>query len=223
MAQRTQTKGACRFCSKEMTKNGLSNHFKSCKALAQAQNETSEREIENLYHILVFDKYQNEYWLHLEICGSAMLEELDEYLREIWLECCGHLSQFSFDKKREAINMDSTLDEIVQKDTQLNYTYDFGSSTDLVITVLEKRSGHPLTQYPITLLARNNPPYYKCDECEEPATFLCLDCLYEDNTHIVLCENHAKHHKDEEYGSMPLINSPRCGVCGYDGPAEPPY
>ena len=29
------------------------------------------------------------------MCGSATLEELDHYLRTIWLECCGHLSQFT--------------------------------------------------------------------------------------------------------------------------------
>ena len=29
------------------------------------------------------------------MCGSAALEELDYYLRTIWLECCGHLSRIT--------------------------------------------------------------------------------------------------------------------------------
>ncbi|MBK6433513.1 hypothetical protein [Candidatus Amarolinea dominans] len=28
--------------------------------------------------------------LHLEMRGKATLKDLDEYLRAIWLECCGH-------------------------------------------------------------------------------------------------------------------------------------
>jgi len=27
--------------------------------------------------------------------GSATLTKLDDYLRAIWLECCGHLSKFT--------------------------------------------------------------------------------------------------------------------------------
>jgi len=27
--------------------------------------------------------------------GSATLAKLDDYLRAIWLECCGHLSKFT--------------------------------------------------------------------------------------------------------------------------------
>ena len=27
----------------------------------------------------------------------------------------------------------------------------------------------------------------------------------------------------EDLGRLPLVNSPRCGVCGYGGPAEAPW
>ena len=42
------------------------------------------------------DKWSGSYWLHLEIRGNDTLKDLDYYLREIWLECCGHLSSFDF-------------------------------------------------------------------------------------------------------------------------------
>ena len=44
--------------------------------------------------------YGEGYWLHLETQGSATLEDLDHYLRVIWLECCGHLSSFAMQGKR---------------------------------------------------------------------------------------------------------------------------
>ena len=39
-----------------------------------------------------------------------------------------------------------------------------------------------------------------------------------------VCEDDAGAHSDhEDYGRLPLVNSPRSGVCAYDGPAEPPW
>ena len=37
------------------------------------------------------------FWLDLDIKTSARLTRLDEFLRAIWLECCGHLSAFTID------------------------------------------------------------------------------------------------------------------------------
>ena len=40
-------------------------------------------------------------------------------------------------------------------------------------------------------------------------------------THIIAQWHQVGH---DEYGDpMPLVNSPRTGMCAYDGPAEPPY
>ena len=66
----------------------------------------------------------------------------------------------------------------------------------------------------ITLLARNEPPGWKCAKCGKPATqiqamgwgldsdaLLCDDCVGD----------------DEDEGFLPVVNSPRTGVCGYCG------
>jgi len=47
-----------------------------------------------LYHLQVQDAWGGDYWLHLEMRGNATLQDLDDYLRAIWLECCDHLSAF---------------------------------------------------------------------------------------------------------------------------------
>ena len=86
------------------------------------------------------------------------------------------------------------------------------------------REGKPLTSHPIALMARNNAPEAYCMECKQPASWLCLECTYELEEPGALCEEHAQDHPHEAYGEpMPLVNSPRVGMCGYYGPAEPPY
>ena len=40
------------------------------------------------------------HWLHLEAPASVQLQLLDDFLRDLWLECCGHLSCFTIDGVR---------------------------------------------------------------------------------------------------------------------------
>lgn len=40
--------------------------------------------------------YQPEYWINIIISADAELNELDEILRDLWLECCGHASEFKY-------------------------------------------------------------------------------------------------------------------------------
>jgi hypothetical protein len=74
------------------------------------------------------------------------------------------------------------------------------------------------------LMARNLQPEASCIECQEPATYLCLECIIEDQVWGTLCDRHVKTHPHEDYEDpIPLVNSPRLGMCGYTGPADPPY
>ena len=97
MARRKQTRGTCAFCGREMTRGGLTRHLDTCvehKAAIEAANQGRGRE-QPLYHLVARDAWGGDYWLHLEVNGLATLNDLDRYLRAIWLECCGHLSRFS--------------------------------------------------------------------------------------------------------------------------------
>ena len=38
----------------------------------------------------------------------------------------------------------------------------------------------------------------------------------------MFCQEHADEHEHDDM-LMPIVNSPRTGMCGYTGPAEPPY
>ena len=207
-----------------MTRGGLSKHFQSCmerKKKLSVANESHKKEI--IYHLLAQDNWDTDYWMHLEMPGNAILKDLDDYLRAIWLECCGHMSQFSIGRRGEEISMDTHISQTFEKDLELLHIYDFGTSSETKITCVSTRNGKKATPHPVFLMARNNPPEVYCSECEKPATMLCLDCLY-NGEEWALCDEHAKAHSHDEYGGpIPIVNSPRLGMCGYTGPATPPY
>jgi hypothetical protein len=71
-------------------------------------------------------------------------------------------------------------------------------------------------------MARNDFEPPPCAECGQPAAFVCAECVWEDEDGARFCEAHADEHEHDDM-LMPVVNSPRTGMCGYDGPAEPPY
>lgn len=96
MPNRKQSKGTCAYCGVEIAKNGVIKHLSTCSKrqaiIEKAEQRRTKRE--TLYHLRVRDAWRGEFWLDLEVAGSSQLEDLDDYLRHIWLECCSHMSQF---------------------------------------------------------------------------------------------------------------------------------
>ncbi len=224
MSLRKQTKGICAYCGKEIAKSGINKHLAACDKWKDAAINSGRKNSaqETLYHLRIQAAGLPEFWLDLEMRGSARLQELDDYLRAIWLECCGHMSQF-LDHGNE-LSMKKRIRDILELGSELKHLYDFGTTSETLVKVVGKREGKPVTSHPITLLVRNIMPASECIECGQPATMLCSECLIEEGIWGTLCDKHAKNHPHDEYGDpIPLVNSPRLGMCGYDGPAEPPY
>jgi hypothetical protein len=222
-----QSKGTCAYCGKMLSKAGMTKHLATCpqrqQAIAAAEQKSSSSEA--LYHLRIQDAYSKEYWLDLEMRGSKTLQDLDSYLRAIWLECCGHLSEFSLGGAFvRAVGMRRKIAEVFQPGSELTHVYDFGTSSETLVKCTDLRQGKPMTSKAVALMARNDMPEYPCIECGKPATHLCMECLIEDQTAGTLCDQHSQDHPHDDYGEpIPLVNSPRMGMCGYDGPAEPPY
>lgn len=227
MAQREQSRGKCFYCGRELTRGGMTRHLSAClhrrEAISMA-DETAGRE-QGLHHLRVQDAWWSVFWLHLEMKSSATLEVLDSYLRAIWLECCGHMSLFSVDRRgRDEISMTTKIGQVFEPGVELTHIYDFGTSSETLVKMVGMRTGKPLSPHPITLMARNNMPEVQCMECDQPASLLCIECIYEHDEAGTLCDQHASVHEHADYGEpVPLVNSPRVGMCGYTGPAEPPY
>jgi hypothetical protein len=210
-----------------MAKGGLSKHLPNCtqrqKVIAEVEQKRDEAQ--KLYHLRVQDAYNSDFWLDLEMNGAATLKDLDGYLRAIWLECCGHLSQFSIGGwSGDEIAKKNRIDKVFRPGVELTHIYDFGTSSETLIKLVDIRQGKPTTRHPIALMARNHMPEAVCIECGQPATWLCMECMYEEDSPGTLCDQHAQNHPHDNYGEpLPLVNSPRTGMCGYSGPADPPY
>jgi hypothetical protein len=106
------------------------------------------------------------------------------------------------------------LGEALSTGQKFSYTYDFGSSTNLNLRIVSEREWLANPEDAIVLLARNVAPEFKCSVCGEPATLISGGVWSDGDTY---CKKHAKKY---EYGGLilPIVNSPRMGVCGYDGP-----
>ena len=76
--------------------------------------------------------------------GSATLADLDHYLRAIWLECCGHLSRFSVGGWDGAeISKRRRVEQVFRLGLELVHIYDFGTSSETLIKVVDGRKGKP--------------------------------------------------------------------------------
>lgn len=238
MSNSKQSTGACVYCGREMTRGGLARHLRACAQRQQAIAAANARRgsDQTLYHLQVQDAWSGAFWLHLEMRGNATLKDLDFYLREIWLECCGHLSAFeigpvsytqissygmdiSYGQEK---SMNVRVHRLFRPGMEIPYEYDFGTTSELLIKVVDQRQGKPTTENPIVLMARNTFQSPKCGICENPGEWVCAECLWDNGAPDVFCAAHAETHEHEEM-LMPIVNSPRTGMCGYDGPAEPPY
>ena len=228
MAMPRQTKGTCSYCQSEIGKGTVAKHLDKCDAYQQVLTnaENSKSAEENLYHLRVQDAYNSYFWLDLEMRGGASLKTLDTYLRAIWLECCGHLSKFQSGGAWDdsTVGMARKADTVFTPSAELLHIYDYGTSSETTIKCVSVRQGKPTTKRPIALLVRNVIPEPPCAECEKPATHLCMECMIESEDSLFLCDQHLEAHPHDEYGEpIALVNSPCLGMCGYDGPAEPPY
>jgi hypothetical protein len=227
MPRGKQSNGKCTYCEQEIAKNSVAKHLIACehRQIVITKAEKRKDASEDLYHLRIQALGLNAFWLDLEMRGSATLKDLDHYLRAIWLECCGHLSRFSVGGwSGGEISMKRTAATLFEPGVELAHIYDFGTSSETLVKVVGVRKGKPTTTHPIALMVRNVMPESECVECKQPATQLCMECLIEGNVWGALCDEHAAEHPHIDYGEpVPLVNSPRVGLCGYTGPAEPPY
>lgn len=209
-------KPVCEICRKNYTAKGLSRHLQSClpKHLGTSSRNTNEK----TFYLNVSVPYNPDYFLHLAVTGTTTLKELDSYLRDIWLECCGHMSQFAYGSAYgDEINMNRKIHQVLESGGMLSYVYDFGDSTELTIRVMGVSPGILRENKNIYLLARNIQPDIPCDECGKGAAkIICTECAWDPDSGW-LCEDCAKDHECDEDMFLDVVNSPRTGVCGYNG------
>lgn len=218
--------GKCSLCGGTFGKAAMAKHLKSCKQ-REGISETSSgsrklRKIKS-FHVVVEGRYLPEYWMHLEVPANAKLEVLDAFLRQIWLECCGHMSAFTVEGQRYSVapmadfdekGMGIKLSDILYPRMKFYYEYDFGSTTELKLKVASEAEAEAKGKS-VRLLARNEPPTINCMSCGKIATQVCTECSWSGEGW--LCDECSDEHQCDEEMLLPVVNSPRVGVCGYTG------
>ena len=151
------SRGLCGYCGREMTRAGMSRHLGLCEVREGVLEDTLGQNGERvpLLHVQARDAWTGQYWLNLEVDCTAPLAQLDAYLRAVWLECCGHLSRFSFGGwAGDEVSMSERVGRVIHPGVELTHTYDIGTETFTMNRGLAVRKGHRTTPRPITLMAR---------------------------------------------------------------------
>jgi len=210
-----------------VTRIGASKHLDACAPL----HDVASGGVESVGRFRVIAIGAPQYWIDVEARMSATLSSLDNLLRRTWLECCGHLSMFEVRPFRYLPVGVGSLDPFGRREferamsTRIGaafayvgmkgvYQYDFGSTTGLGLALTAAREGR-LGRAAVRIATRNNPPIWPCAVCAQPASLVC--CVHETDDSAFVCEQHQRKHACKGRAFLPVVNSPRMGVCGYAG------
>lgn len=215
-----KTAGKCAGCGKEFAMRAMGTHISKCGSLAGANDATV---------LLVKSPHLRAYWLYLSLSGKATLGDLDSLLRDVWVECCEHLSTFrakdgieyasegweenGFEENMRPMRKTNAL-KVLPAGASLSYEYDMGTTTELEVQSLATRRFS--TAKKIAILARNNPPAATCDKCGAKAELAVAEGCTE-NDGQAFCKKCARGIDEDETPLLPIVNSPRTGQCGYTG------
>ena len=206
------SEGRCRYCNQLFSKRTISNHL--AKHLAENEKLAPAEVAQYYCHVKV---EADEMFLHLLLKYGTKMKKVDKFLRGIWLECCGHMSEFYL--KGIKVKMSEEVQFVFEPRAKITHDYDFGTTTRVSITGLKHYQLNPNED--IILLSRNEPIKLMCATCKtESDVNLCSTCNWE--KYSFFCKKCSKKHEKvcddfADYSCMPVVNSPRMGQCGYTG------
>lgn len=208
-----KTRGRCARCGKDFANAGMGKHLASCLGAGPA------------LHVAV-DAGPGTWWMHIALSPTATLRDLDQFLRATWLDCCGHMSAFEVGGTRfeshlgdadlywgrsKPRSMAAKAGAVMRGGMTFSHEYDFGSTTALRGRVF---GGIEAGRGKVTLLARNEPISWPCAGCGGAATRVCQYCYA---MACGTCDAPCDCVDSFEDEALPVVNSPRMGVCAYTG------
>ena len=191
----------CEICRNVISEQELVTHLKTCVK----GNDDS----------FLIHAFAHPYYIYFSVSANSSLNDVDRFIRKLWVECCNHPSKFTINKTtyfslgQEIDECDKTTDvkisEIFQPGMEFYYEYDFASPTNIDFKVIDRVKGNG-----IKLLARNEKQEYKC-KCGKSADHLSIALMFGGNA--FLCSECSKKYPN----ALPVVNSPRMGMCKYKG------
>lgn len=207
-----KSEGKCLFCGELISQRTISRHLSS--HLTEIEKKSIGSNTKRYVHIVVDSA---EMFLQLLVSETSKMKIIDQFLRDIWLECCDHLS--GFEHKDFKVSKNEFVGNVFEPKRKFTYHYDWGDTTSLNLKGLKRYNLN--FKENIILLSRNEPLEILCATCKtEPAEFICTSCNWEKYSYF--CDKCADEHEKEcpdfeDYAKSPVVNSPRMGTCGYTG------
>ncbi|HAG51328.1 MAG TPA: hypothetical protein DCL42_08330 [Deltaproteobacteria bacterium] len=210
-----KSEGICSYCNKSFSGSAMTKHLQSC-----ADREKNNEKDQNNGKVYLIHARCDPFWIYFEVNSDSTLKEIDSFLRDLWLECCGHMSMFTIGGSNYSSSpqkgdgdksMNIPLNKALSVGMPFIHEYDFGTTTTLGLKAVSEHQGKVKG---ISLIARNNLPDFKC-KCGNPAKEICSQCVFDGEG--FLCKKCAKEHECGEEMLLPYVNSPRNGMCGFTG------
>ncbi len=140
---RRSSKGKCHLCGGIFGKSAMTRHLEKCRQ----EDAAGASELKG-FHLLVEGDGQPEYWMHIETPAEAKLKDLDKFLRDTWLECCGHMSAFRIEGQSYVYpsgsglgkSMNAALEKVLAAGMSFEHEYDFGTTTALALRVVAEQT-----------------------------------------------------------------------------------
>ena len=185
--------GKCLYCNQEVKKAAITKHLDKHLAEKTGTGKAGKSFLIKIEPDTTWGA--TPYFLQLWIDGETNMKEVDLFLRQIWLECCGHMSAFRNPKLRnngggmwdffEAENliakgktkeyeklMEESNGEVPKsrkaKDAlhkDLKLEYEYDFGSTTVLQITAAAEYSIRADNKIVLLSRNEPPEILCETC----------------------------------------------------------
>ena len=202
--------GICNVCQETLFGNEARSHIARCVEARYGVRATRAalKGRRRTVHISVGSP-ERPHWMELGVRADTTLNELDRFLRSVWLECCGHLSHFDvggvvysmmvprpgddFDflpmdeHEEQWRHMGRSVGTVIRPATWFEHQFDYGTTTDLELRHAGEFEGlvqalspsQPWHGRKIVVLARNHP-LQSCRLCGRPAQWRLVPETYEE-------------------------------------------
>lgn len=211
----------CTCCNKKFGNRKIKDHVSEC-----VKNTVTE-ESGYLMEFMAYNDITNTFhYMHALFGSKCKLSHIDKFLRDMWCECCGHMSIVHVFDAETDIRKDGKFRDLISKydeTNQFTYEYDMGDTTTIFFRILKKLNDNNSTKY--KLLYRNEQQNVKCDNYTKCKTF-ASHIFYRDR-HILYCKDCLddivtklkKQNEDFDESNImkqAITNSPRSGVLCYN-------
>ena len=215
-------KGECRVCGAKHAVSGMANHMR--KHLTNAFGNPDR------FTIRIDQGPSGPFWMYVQVHTEATFGVLDRFLRAVWMECCGHLSEFTVEDR--PAGMRKRLSAILSDGSEFEYRYDMGDTTGLRLIVIGRSARiidlggwvrndayfpPPMVmgEGKVRIVALHDAVRYNCEKCGNEASYVCPQCMYDGTG--ACCRACAPDHKCGRDVLLAAAQSPRVGSCGFEG------